>query len=121
MFEAGVPQELQHARYQSHVGAAQNAEPQPVGVLVGDRAYRCLGCLPQARINDFHASVAQATRDYLDAPIMSVEADFGEDYTDGRDLIRHGLPLGRSIVASEHVGQRIHDLAHGAADAGGIE
>ena len=60
MLQAGLLQKLHDARHQRQVGAAQEAEAQPVGVFIGDGANDGLGRLPETRIDDMHARVAQA-------------------------------------------------------------
>ena len=75
----GLAQQLQDARHQRHVGAAEEAEAEPVGVLVGDGADDRLGRLPQAGVDDVHAGVAQGPGHDLDAAVVAVEADLGED------------------------------------------
>ncbi len=71
------------ARRQGHVGAAEDAEAQPVGVLVGDGADDGLRRLPQAGVDDVHAGVAQGAGHDLDAAVVAVQADLGEHDADG--------------------------------------
>ena len=61
----------------------QELQAEPVGVLVGDGADDGLGRLPQAGVDDVHAGVAQGAGDDLDAAVVAVEADLGEDDADG--------------------------------------
>ena len=122
--QAGFAQELQDARHQGHVSAAQKAQAQPVGVLVGHGADDRLGRLPEPGVDDFHAGVAEAAGDDLDAAVVAVEADLGQNNADrkGAAAINNSpLPLCRSVVAAEDVGQGVHDLADRAACAGGLE
>ena len=74
----GCAQHLQDARHQRHVRAAQQADAQPVGVLVGHGAHDRFGRLPQPGVDDVKARVAQGPRHDLDAAIVAVEADLGE-------------------------------------------
>ena len=89
MLQAGFAEQLQDARHQRHVGAAEDAEAEPVGVLVGDGADHGLGRLPQAGVDDVHAGVAQGPGHDLDAAIMAVEPDLGQHDADGGGAVRH--------------------------------
>jgi len=80
--EAGVAEELEDARGEGHVGAAEDAEAEPVGVLVGDGADDGLRRLPQAGVDDVHPGVAQGAGHDLDAAVVAVEADLGEHDAD---------------------------------------
>src|SRR5207248_11512705 len=65
--------------HRRHGGAAEEAEAEPVGVLVGDGADDGLGRLPQPGVDDLQAGVAQGAGHHLDAAVVAVEADLGED------------------------------------------
>ena len=104
------------ARHQGHVGAAEEAEAEPVGVLVGDGADDGLGRLPQAGVDDVHAGVAQGAGHDLDAAVVAVEADLGEHDADGgsrghqafleRVLGLSGRRLRIDLSIGQHVRQR---------------
>ncbi len=84
--EAGLAQQLEDARHQRHVGAGEEAQAEPVGVLVGDGADDGFGRLPQAGVDDVHAGVAQGAGHDLDAAVVAVEPDLGEDDADGNGM-----------------------------------
>ena len=94
--EARLAQQLEDARHQGHVGAAEDAEAEPVGVLVGDGADDGLRRLPQAGVDDVHAGVAQGAGHDLDAAVVAVEADLGEHDADGGCGVIGPFPEGKS-------------------------
>src|SRR5262249_43167133 len=92
--EAGVVEEPKDARHEGHVGAAEEAEAEPGGVLVGDGADDGLGRLPESGVDDVHAGVAEGAGDHLDAAVVAVEADLGQHDADRGG----GCHLGSSLV-----------------------
>ena len=58
----------------------KNAQTQPVGVFVSDGANHGLGRLPQPGVDDVHAGVAERAGDHLDAAVVAIEPDFGENH-----------------------------------------
>ena len=77
-FRFGRGEHVQDARHQRHVGAAQQADAQPIGVLVGHGADDGLGRLPQPGIDHVKAGVAQGPRDDFHAAIVAIQAHFGQ-------------------------------------------
>src|SRR5262249_27476800 len=100
MSQAGAPQLLQHLRNQGPVGTAQEAQAEPVGVLVGDGADDRFRRLPEPGIDDVETGIAQGPRHDLDAPIVSIEADLGQDDAHRRFLVRHGSLVTRGSGGS---------------------
>ena len=68
--------------------AGQDADADDVDVLLDRRLDDLLRRAMQAGVDDVHAGVAQRARDDLDAAVMAVEADLGDD--DANRLRRFG-------------------------------
>ena len=64
------------------VGAREHRESHRVDVLLDRGEGDGLGRLEQAGVDHFHARVAQETRDDLDAPVVAVEPDLGDENPD---------------------------------------
>src|SRR5262249_35138142 len=79
------------AGHQRHVCPGEEAESEPVGVLVGGGADDGLRRLPQPGVDDVEAGVAQGAGDDLDAAVVAVEADLGEDDANRHDTAPHGV------------------------------
>src|SRR5262249_1241084 len=79
MPKAGLLQELEDARDERHVSAGQQAEPEPVRILIADGAYHCFRRLPQPGVDDVQAGIAQGPRDGLDTAVVAIKADLGQD------------------------------------------
>ena len=71
------------------MGAAQQADSQPVGVFIEDRLHDGFDRLPEAGINHVKAGVAQAACHDFDAPIVSVETDLRQHDPRCRRICRH--------------------------------
>ena len=101
--------QVEHARHQRHVGAAQEAQAQPIGVFIGHGPHDGLGRLPQPRVDHMKAMIAQPARHDFDAAIVAVEADLGENDPRRRGVI-HRLalaPPGESLTrSSAHTGRK---------------
>ena len=101
---------FEHLRNKRHVGAVENADAQPIDVLVlgglGDR----FDPLPQPAVDHMKTGVAQPAGDDFDAPVVAVEADFGQQHALRNGPFVHGIrsPCGRWSKPAEHVGERIH-------------
>ena len=71
---------VEHLRHERHVSAVENADAEPVDVFIlcglGDR----FDFLPQPAVDHVEAGVAQAAGDDFDAPVVAIEADFGEQH-----------------------------------------
>src|SRR5262249_33511983 len=75
-----------------HVSPAEEAQAKPIGIFVGHGADHRFGRLPQPRIDDFHAGVAKCAGDHLDATVVTIEADLGEDDADAEASSGHQSP-----------------------------
>ena len=75
--------QLQHAREERHVGAAEDREAHDVDVLLDGGGRDHLGRLVEARVDDLHAGVAQRGRDHLGAAIVPVEPRLGDEHANG--------------------------------------
>ena len=83
IFQSRLPEKLQDARHERHVCAAEDAQSEPVRVFVGNGSHDRFGSLPQAGVNDLHSGIAQGAGDDFDAAVVAVEADLGENDTNG--------------------------------------
>ena len=63
-----------------------------VGVLLLDRGDHGLGGLAQTQVDDLHAPVAQHAGHHFEAPVVAVEAEFGQHHPD------RGFAAGRGCV-----------------------
>ena len=91
-------------RGEGHVGAGQHRQPDRVDVLVDGGGGDGLGRLEQAGVDDLVAGVAQDAGDDLDAAVVPVEADLGDQDPLRRPSVRSCASDGRDFdVAAEHV------------------
>ncbi len=86
------PQFVHQRRDERHVGAAQQADAQPVGVFVQGRLHDCFDRLPEAGIDHVKARIAQATSDDLHAAVVSVETDLRQHHPRRRRICGHDSP-----------------------------
>lgn len=92
MLESAGPEGIDQLRDERHVSAIEDADAQPVDILILNGLHHRLDRLPQAAVDDVKASVAQAPGDDLDAAVVAIEADFHEE--DSLGLCgRHGVRL----------------------------
>src|SRR5690349_7469629 len=77
--EAAGLELLEHPGEQRHVGAGEEAQTDAVGVLLEGGLGDLLGRLAEAGVDDLEAGVPEGTRDDLGAPVVTVEADLGDD------------------------------------------
>ena len=68
-----APQQLEHAREERHVRAAEDREADDVDVLLHGRGGDHLGRLVQPGVDHFHAGVAKRGGDDLRAAVVAVE------------------------------------------------
>ncbi len=68
------------------MGAREHRESDDVDVFLdgGDR-HRLRG-LEESGVDDLHAGVAQESRDDLDAAVVSIESDLGDQHPDGHSV-----------------------------------
>ena len=99
-----VAQQLEHAREQRHVRAAQDRQADDVDVLLHRGGGDHLGRLVQAGVDDFHPGVAQRGGDDLGAAIVAVEAGLRYQNTDGTHS-RKGLRRVTDSTASRQGGK----------------
>ena len=82
-------QQAHQAREHRHVRAGQDADADDVDVLL-DRGLDDFFRRPvQSGVDDVHAGIAQRARDDLDAAIVAVEADLGDDDANGLRRFGH--------------------------------
>src|SRR5262249_10594502 len=86
------------------MGPREDAEPEPVSVLVGCRTHDGLRRLPQPGVDDVHAGIAQGAGHDLDATVMAVQADLCQHDADGNghghDYISRALGHLRAFIIS---------------------
>src|SRR5262249_45083523 len=92
--QPGLAQEFQDARHQGHVGAGEQAEAEPVGVLVGAGADDGLGGLPQAGVDDVQAGGAEGAGDDLEAAVGAGQPARGRPAAEGSLGCRQGCVPG---------------------------
>ena len=68
--------------------AGQDRDADDVDVLLHGSVDDLLGRAMQAGVDDVHAGVAQRARDDLDAAVVAVEADLGDDHADAVDGVQ---------------------------------
>jgi hypothetical protein len=73
-----APYLLDDERSEGHVGSGEHGQAYRVDVFVDSGGGDALGGLEQAGVDDFVAGVAQDPGYDLDAPIVPVETDFGD-------------------------------------------
>src|ERR1700693_1765759 len=71
--------------------------------------------LPETGIDNFHTRIPQSARDYLRAPVVSVEAGFGDQHPDSMIHKRLRLRLRYAPVAylASAVHPRLEDITEG--------
>ena len=79
---AALLQQLQRRAENRHVRAGQDADADDVDVFLDRGLDDLLGRAVQAGVDDVHAGVAQRARDDLDAAVVAVEPDFGDEDAD---------------------------------------
>src|SRR5437763_13944388 len=77
--DALLAQERHDAGEQGVVSAREHRETDGVGVLLQGGLRHLLGRLVQARVDDLEPGIAQRPGDHLRAPVVPVEAGFGDD------------------------------------------
>jgi hypothetical protein len=73
---APLSQKFLHARHECHVSTAQEADSQPVDILVERGLDDGFGCQPHAGMNDVESRVAKSSGDDSDSSIVTVQSDF---------------------------------------------
>ena len=125
--QPGLPQQLEHARHQRHVRPAQQAQAQPVGVLIGHGAHHRFGRLPQPRVDHMKARIAQprATtlmpRSWPSRPTLARTIRVGVVMSIDDLSLPGGSSRALRFIPAEDVGQGVHDLADGGTGMGGLE
>jgi hypothetical protein len=92
MLKTRFPQELQDTGNEREMGAAEKAETQPIRIFIFNGANHGFGRLPKAGINDLHTRITKRPRYHLDATVMAIETDFGEDHANGMGRGLHETP-----------------------------
>ena len=92
VLSAPLLQELQDLREEHVVRPGEDRESDDVHVLLDGRRRDLRRRLPQPRIDDLHAGVAQGARDDLGAPVVPVEPGLGDQ---DPDWPRHGAKSSR--------------------------
>ncbi len=72
-------QGIDHAGHEPHVGAGEDADADDVHVLLGGGSGHLVRRDPHAEVDDLHAGVAEGAGDDLDAAVMAVQAELGEE------------------------------------------
>src|SRR6516164_3310732 len=99
--------------------ARKNGETDDVDVfLEGSRSNHRRG-LPQARIDDFHARIAQRARNYLGAAVVAVQP--GLRNQNPYLFFRHGLGDGDFLVGAENVAHGVANFSQRCVGLHGIE
>ena len=92
----GVAQRGDDARRDGEVRAVVHRDADDVDVLVARDGGDGLGRLPQARVDHLHARVTQRAGDDLDAAVVTVEPDLGDEDSTGRSRDRALRPRCRT-------------------------
>ena len=110
-------------RCQCHVRARQHRQADGVDVFVDGGGSNGRGGLEQAGVDDLVAGVAQDAGDHLDAAVVTVEADLGDEdaLRDHRRAIRSPSDCRHFDVSTEHGSERGHDFAECGVDADGVD
>src|SRR5947207_2170508 len=77
-----LAEQFHHARADVHVRAGQDREADGVRILLERGRDDLFRRLPEARVNDLHAGIAQGPGDHLGAPVVPIKARFRNDYAD---------------------------------------
>ena len=77
--EVGLVEGGEHRRSEREVAGVVHGEAHGVGVLFFGRGHDGLGGLAQAQVDDLHACVAQDAGDHLDATVVAVQPQLGQD------------------------------------------
>jgi len=72
-------EEVHEAGAEGVVRAGEDGEADHVDVFLGGGGGDHFGCLAQARVDDFHAGVAESAGDDFGAAVVTVEARFGDE------------------------------------------
>ena len=72
-------QRVDHARHEPQVGAGQDADADNVNVLLRGCRRHLVGSDPHSQVNHLHAGIAERAGDDLDAAVMAVQAELGEE------------------------------------------
>ena len=84
--DAAVTRPVDDERGEGQVGAGQHREADRVDVLVDRGGGDGVGCLEQAGVDDLVAGVAQDPGDDLDAAVVTVESDLGDEDPFGHQI-----------------------------------
>ena len=99
--QAVALQGVNHARHEPHVGAGQDADADHVDVFLGGGCGHLVGGDAHAEIDNLHAGVAESAGDDLDATVVAVQAEFGEEDAGWVNLGRcHRVNPARDIIQS---------------------
>ena len=77
-----LAQQIEHARNERHVRAAQDREADDVDVFLHRGGRDHLRRLVQPGVDDFHAGIAQRGRDDFRAAVVTVEARLCNEHAD---------------------------------------
>jgi hypothetical protein len=80
------PQRFDDQRGQGQVRSRQHREADDVDVFLDGRDRHGLGRLEESGVDDLHAGVAQEARHDLDAAVVPVEADLGDEHPNGHSV-----------------------------------
>src|SRR5467141_604010 len=89
------------------VGSGEDGEADDVDVFLDGGGGDHFGGLAQAGVNDFHAGVAQCTRDYFCAAVMAIQPRFRNQHSNF--FLWHGLSNGDFFVGAKDVAQGVAD------------
>jgi hypothetical protein len=79
MLQSILAEQFHQRRDKRHVGPAQEADSQPIGIFVEHRLDDRLNRLPESGVDHVKARVAQPARHDLNASIVSVQTDLRQD------------------------------------------
>ena len=97
----GVGHSLHDPGSQCQMSRIVHRQPDHVGVLLLDRDDHGLGGLAQTQVDDLHAPIAQHAGHHFEAPVVAVEAEFGQHHPDRgvAAVVAHEVSL--RVVADE--------------------
>src|SRR3954452_18465527 len=104
--ETALLEQAADPRYERHVRAREDRQPDDVDVLLQRCGGHHLGCLAQTRVDDLEALVTKAAREHLGAAVVTVEPGLRDQHLEG--TVGHGpmVPTGRPATARRSGGRR---------------